>query len=147
VAAVEEKKYWGEGILASVIVNIVTLCGVIFMIPGINTASKNYREEFECVVMAFAGGAISAAAFFLLLYEATHLIAAEQAEEVEQVWRWGTMILTGALFPTFIHGVSEVILLKGVKGGEPSASDAEKPADDNSLKVSRLRLVSSVLFW
>jgi zinc transporter ZupT len=147
VAAVEEKKYWGEGILASIIVNIVTLCGVIFMIPGINTVSKNYREEFECVVMAFAGGAISAAAFFLLLYEATHLIATEQPEEVDQVWRWGTMILTGALFPTVIHGVSEVALLKGQKTqSEPSVKDAEAPADDTSLKISRLRLLSSVVF-
>jgi zinc transporter ZupT len=139
--AAEEEKYWGEGILASIIVNIMTLCGVIFLIPGINTAAKKYREEFECVLMAFAGGAISAAAFFLLLYESTHLIATQETEETEQIWRWGSMILAGALFPTIVHGLSEIVFLKPTETGK--GGDAEEGGE--ALKVSRLRLISSVL--
>jgi zinc transporter ZupT len=145
-AAEEEEKYWGEGILASIIVNIMTLCGVIFLIPGINAAAAKFREEFECVLMAFAGGAISAAAFFLLLYESTHLIATEQPEETEQIWRWGSMILAGALFPTIVHGLSEIIFLKPSETGK--ANDAEQgdgALAPEGLKVTRLRLISSVL--
>merc|ERR1712070_598759 len=58
---------------------------------------------FECIALGFAAGAISACAFFILLFEATHLIAEDHQEEVEQIWRWGTMILAGATFPVLMH--------------------------------------------
>jgi zinc transporter ZupT len=134
----EDKKYWGEGIIASIIVNIVTLCGVVFLLPGLKTMSDRYREEFECVVAAFAAGAIGSCAFFLLLYESTHLIATEYTEEVAQIWRWGTMILAGALFPAVVHAGMEVAMKK-----TPSETGENKEEVD--LSISRPRLISSVL--
>jgi UTP--glucose-1-phosphate uridylyltransferase len=139
-AVAEDKSYWGEGILVAILVNIVTLAGVVFLVPGISKMAKEYREEFECVVAAFAAGAISACAFFLLLYEATHLIATEHEEEVDQIWRWGVMILLGALFPAIVHAAMELIMKPGAaKSDDPAANEAAL------LAITRPRLISSVL--
>jgi zinc transporter ZupT len=143
--APEEEKYWGEGILVSLIVNVVTLAGVVFVLPGIKTLKEKYDEEFNCVVSAFAAGAISACAFFLLLFESTHLIAVEYTEEeVDVSWRWGTMILAGALFPTVVHAIVEVATKQSPAAGK--GTDAEKGTElAVPVGVSRPRLIASVL--
>jgi len=125
----EEESYWGVGIGASILVNLVTLAGVVFMIPGLSAAAKNYAQEFDCLTAAFAAGAISACAFFLLLFESTHLIAVDHKEEVQQIWRWGTMILTGAMFPLLAHVAMEFISKKPAADAAPPPTDAEKGAE------------------
>jgi uncharacterized membrane protein len=47
-------------------VNIVTLMGVVFMVPAFSRAAKAYAAEFECLTSAFAAGAISACASWWL---------------------------------------------------------------------------------
>lgn len=123
----EEKNYWGPAIGSAVAVNMVTLAGVVFLVPALSMARESYAVEFECVTSAFAAGAISACAFFLLLFESTHLIAEDHTEEVEQIWRWGTMILAGALFPTVVHVVIELAMTEKVQ--TPATPDVDKAAD------------------
>jgi len=137
----EEEKHWGPAIGTAIIVNIATLVGVIFLVPALTGAAKTYANEFDCLASAFAAGAISSCAFFLLLFESTHLVAEGWDEEVDQLWRWGTMILAGALFPVVAQLISEVILKKPESAG---ASDVEKN-DTEVSQSSRIRLISGIL--
>jgi len=135
----DDEKPWGPAIGVSVIVNLVTLIGVILMVPAISKAAKDFTEQFECIASGFAAGAISACAFFILLFEATHLIATDHKEEVEQIWRWGTMILAGATFPAIMHLALEQFL------GQKPAEEAT--ADKASLKMqpSGARIIAGIL--
>jgi len=51
------------------------------------------------IVSGFAAGALLSCAFFLLLFEATHLVATGWKKEVDVLWRWGAMVLAGFAFP------------------------------------------------
>eukprot|EP00746_Dinoflagellata_sp_MGD_P140735 gnl/MRDRNA2_/MRDRNA2_73939_c0_seq3.p1 gnl/MRDRNA2_/MRDRNA2_73939_c0~~gnl/MRDRNA2_/MRDRNA2_73939_c0_seq3.p1 ORF type:complete len:483 (-),score=103.97 gnl/MRDRNA2_/MRDRNA2_73939_c0_seq3:294-1742(-) len=153
----EQEKHWGPAITTAIIVNLITLIGVIFLMPMFAKALKMYAAEFECLVSGFAAGAISACAFFLLLFEATHLIAAEYKEEVEVIWRWGTVILAGFLFPTITQLLSEKSMktqkVYQEKPGKQADEEQEaevvptKQADETLIQpqVSRVRLISGIL--
>jgi len=138
----EKETPWGPAIGTAIIVNIITLVGVLFLVPAISKAAKSYAVEFECLTSAFAAGAISACAFFLLLFESTHLVAEGWTEEVDQIWRWGTMILAGALFPVVAHLVCEVIMKKY---DTQATADSEKGETELVPHSSRARLISGIL--
>lgn len=129
---------WGAVMAAAVIVNIVTLVGVIFLVPVFAKLASSYAVEFEGLVSGFAAGALLACAFFLLLFEATHLINEGHKEEVAVIWRWGTMILAGFLLPGFIQMITSALfttqMLPFAAGDE-----AKLPAD------LRARLIGGVL--
>lgn len=132
----DDKKPWGAAIGVSIIVNLVTLMGVIFLVPALSKAAQDYAGEFECVTSGFAAGAISACAFFLLLFESTHLISDDHAEEVDQIWRWGTMILAGATFPSVLHLILEFILKK---------PDDETETEEKVSQAAGARIISGIL--
>merc|ERR1712216_392922 len=92
---VKPSKPWGVAIGAAIIVNLVTLVGVVLTIPVIREAVNRYKVEFGVATNAFAAGALLAAAFYLLLFEATHLVTADT--EALAAARWGSMILFGFL--------------------------------------------------
>jgi zinc transporter ZupT len=149
----DEEDYWGVGVGTAILVNIVTLVGVIFLVPALSKAVKSYAGEFECVMSGFAAGAISACAFFLLLFESTHLIAEDHSEEVDQIWRWGIMILSGALFPIIAHLIVELIT-NMKQTAQSKASDAEQGAEQGDKtsetvpfisRAARARLISGIL--
>jgi len=97
-AMVPRSKNWGKAIGAAIVVNIVTLVGVIFMLPIVSEGVKRFPDSFTVVTNAFASGALLAAAFFLLLYEATHLVEiTDSRTEAEAASLWGVMILLGFL--------------------------------------------------
>ena len=97
-ATVPRSKNWGQAIGAAIVINIVTLIGVIFMLPIVSEGIKKFPDSFTVVTNAFASGALLAAAFFLLLYEATHLVEiTDTRTEAEAASIWGVMILLGFL--------------------------------------------------
>jgi zinc transporter ZupT len=147
VAVPSEEKHWGPAILASIFVNIVTLAGVVFLVPVVSRLAKTYAAEFDVVTAGFAAGAISSCAFFLLLFESTHLIAIGKTEEVETTWRWGIMILAGALFPVFAHlGVDVLAGCMKKKPTEQQSGDDESAPVKGGVKASSMtRIISSVL--
>jgi zinc transporter ZupT len=127
-----------------VIVNFTTLIGVIFLVPAIMKLAGEYVVQFEGLVCGFAAGAISACAFFFLLFESTHLVAVGWTEEVEVIWRWGSMILAGFLLPAIIQvsvdaGVDVALKNKGDEVQKPAAE-----ADAPTLSI-RARLVGGIL--
>jgi zinc transporter ZupT len=94
---------WGTAIGAAIAINLVTLSGVVFLVPAVSALSQRYKDSFAAVVAAFATGALLSCAFNVLLFESTHLIAAGGFEDEAAVtWRWGTMILVGFLTPAII---------------------------------------------
>ena len=60
-------------IMAAILVNIVTLIGVVLLFPPLRRAIQ--KPLINAMLFAFASGALLACAFFLLLFESTHLIA------------------------------------------------------------------------
>merc|ERR1712216_991832 len=106
----EEKKGkpWGAAIGAAIIVNITTLTGVVLTVPAIAKAVANYPKAFEVSCNGFAAGALLAAAFYLLLHEATHYITADT--EALAAARWGTMILLGFLTAFILESVVAAVL-------------------------------------
>ena len=58
--------------VAAILVNIITFIGVILVFPPLRRAVE--KPMFSAMLFAFASGALLACAFFLLLFEATHLI-------------------------------------------------------------------------
>merc|ERR1719384_495017 len=130
----EEEDKWGKAIGASILINLVTLVGVIFSIPFVASALKKADPDFVYALFAsFAAGAILACAFFLLLFEATHLIATGWDKETDHIWRWGTMILLGLLLPVMVEAM--VGAVKPQTDVEPkSEGDIEMSEDGKSAQ-------------
>ena len=92
-----KSKPWSDAIGAAIIVNIVTLSGVIFLSPSIAKKQKAYPEVVSCIINAFAAGALLSAAFYLMLYEATHLIKPAGSDESQQTAWWASASIFGFL--------------------------------------------------
>ena len=60
-------------IIAAILVNLITFIGVVLLFPPLRRAVE--KPVFSAMLFAFASGALLACAFFLLLFESTHLIA------------------------------------------------------------------------
>jgi len=118
----EESIPAGAAIGSSVLVNLVTFIGVLLMVPAISKAHKQHQEIFNGVLFAFAAGAMLSCAFFLLLFEATHLVAMGWDAEVDVLWRWGTMILAGMIVPAFIESLASACLVLSGKEGKTSST-------------------------
>ena len=102
----EASRPWVKALGAALLINLVTLAGLIFAIPFIASALKKADPIFVYAGFAsFAAGAILSCAFFLLLFESTHLIAEGWDEETDHIWRWGTMILLGLILPVIVESI------------------------------------------
>jgi len=162
----KSERPWGHAIGAAMLVNIVTLIGVILLVPSIQRVSTSYNIEFQSIVSAFAAGALLACAFFLLLFESTHLIAADWKEEQAVVWRWGTMILAGFALPAVLDTSIHAMAMAGCfryferrcnsrnldqsQSGESDTKDVEKEATKEAKNsdadfIARVRLIGGIL--
>eukprot|EP00928_Gymnodinium_smaydae_P026537 TRINITY_DN20809_c0_g1_i2.p1 TRINITY_DN20809_c0_g1~~TRINITY_DN20809_c0_g1_i2.p1 ORF type:complete len:466 (-),score=58.40 TRINITY_DN20809_c0_g1_i2:338-1702(-) len=131
---------WSPAIGSSILVNIVTLTGVIFLLPGLSKLARAYTLQFEGLTSAFAAGSILACAFFLLLFESTHLIQTGYQQEVAVVWRWGTMILAGYMLPALIHVAVDGLLHS--QDSEEKVIDVDECQQQVSV---RARVIGGVL--
>ena len=78
---------------ATFTVSIITFIGILLLAPGLAAKAKQYPDAFSAVGNGFAGGALIAAAFYLLFYESTHLITTDT--EAASTALWGSMALIG----------------------------------------------------
>lgn len=108
----EKAKPWGAVIGAAVITNCITFAGVVLLFPALKRCSSTYDVVFSGIISGFAGGALLSCSFFLLLFEATHLVATGWEKEVDILWRWGTMILAGFILPAVIHSMAGLFISK-----------------------------------
>jgi len=123
---------WGTGIGAAVMVNLMTLCGVIFLVPGMRALMRRNEGLFRAVTSAFASGALLAAAMYLLLFEATHLIAAGGEAEGAQTFKWGTMILTG-----FVSSMVFDAVCQAAMPSEPTTGPSETSTSSRTMDTSK----------
>lgn len=91
-----------------------------------------------------------ACAFFLLLFEAIHLVAVGWTAEVDVLWRWGAIILAGLVLPLVVETICSIIML-AIKGGsaapaEESSAEAGKEMEDPAAQFrATARLVGAVV--
>ena len=123
-AAVKEKE-WGPAIGAAIIVMLCTLIGVVFIAPIFANFAKNHVDLMGCLCNSFAAGALLAAAFYLMLYESTHLIPMDDGESFAAA-RWGSMILTGMITASLFDLVGSAII--GAKSEKSPARTEKSPA-------------------
>ena len=149
VTAAPETPYdWGL-ILAAVLVNVVTFIGVVLLFSPLRRLAE--KPVCSAMLFAFAAGALLACAFFLLLFEATHLIGTGWTSEVDIVWRWGAMILAGMIVPPVVEtACSLVVAARGSASqtavAETSKEDAEGTALNEEQKFRvKARLLGAVL--
>lgn len=171
--AAARSKPWGNAIGAAIAVNLITLIGVIFLIPCLAKAARTYPEMVETIMSSFASGALLSCALCLLVLEASHIIeeglveSGRAAEENDVTWRWAASILGGFISPFAIDLL--VTLATGVNQGHshgpPRISDIplgdmsstpqqppELPSSsskdemlDKSTQASKARIVGGVL--
>ena len=128
---------WGPALGASALVNLVTLSGLIFAIPFISTVLKKSNPVFVYAGFAsFAAGAIISCAFFLLLFESTHLIASGWETESDQTWRWGAMILLGLILPVLVEAFVGHIKPDEVTPSIVDTKAVQKQFDEEETDVS-----------
>jgi hypothetical protein len=78
---------WDKVIGASIIINLATLSGLVFAIPFVSPVLKKSNPTFIYAGFAsFAAGAILSCAFFLLLFESTHLVSSGWDNETDHIW-------------------------------------------------------------
>ena len=131
-STVTKSKPWANAIGAAIIVNIVTLSGVVFLVPSIAKKQKAHPETVSCVINSFAAGALLSAAFYLMFYEATHLIKPAGSDEAEQTAWWASASIFGFLMAYFIDfGISVLFPSLGNTAKTTDAELAVKGAQDD----------------
>lgn len=132
----EINRPWGTALGAAFVVNVMTLIGVIFIVPYFGGLAKKYPGTLSACVNAFAAGAILAAAFYLMFYEATHLIKPEGSGEGQQTALWGSFSLLGFMAAYFIHLITGAIL----GGGAPPATDTDTKVEEGKTDPDKISI-------
>jgi zinc transporter ZupT len=135
----DDSKPWGPALGASFCVLLATFSGIVLLVPAVATFRDMNEDLFNACIFAFASGAILATAFFFILFESTHLIAAGWDNETEQIWRYGTVVLSGILLPFVID-----VVAKKISGSEEVHPEGNKTNGEKG-KIN-VRVLSGVLF-
>jgi len=135
----------GEAIGATLLVNLVTLIGVVLAVPAFAKAMIANDAAFASILGGFCGGAIIACAFFLLLLESSHFFN-EWTDEVDIVWRWGTSVIAGFFFPTVIQILTGCIF-SGAGHSQGTAEQQDVEAENKEVEdpSERARLFAAVI--
>ena len=110
---------WGLAIGATITVAITTWVGVAFLVPGVKGVADKNPNTFGAIGNAFAAGALLAAAFFLILHEATHYIIFET--EAMSAAIWGIMILVGFITASILD-----LFVAMIRGPEKAETETDK---------------------
>ena len=150
-----KEKPWGIAIGTSFLVNVCTLIGVIFLAPGIKSKADAYPNVVFALANAFAAGALLAAAFYLMLYEATHLITepldqptatpdgegglkwSDKSNEAGRSAWWGSMILFGFISANLMEAVVQFFV--GFKSNKTAVADATDTTGTEKSQVQQVQ--------
>jgi len=157
-----EVKPWGIAIGTSFLVNLCTLIGVIFLAPAIKAKADSNPNTIFALANSFAAGALLAAAFYLMLYEATHLITepkdtpkSESDGEGGKKWEddsqeagrsgwWGSMVLLGFISANIMETVVQAIVEKKGKTSAADATSTDKAPTTASIG-NQVRVLCGIL--
>ncbi len=152
------EKPWGEAIGASICVLMATFSGIVVLALPVAKFRDANEDMFNSCIYAFSSGAILATAFFFMLFEAVHLIGTGYEEEVDAVWRYGIMVLSGIIFPFVLEMIALAFMggeaeahphpggLEMVAMGAKSANSS-KPTSAGSTKTAKpvARILAGIL--
>jgi len=161
VSNAPEVNAWGISIGTSFLVNVCTLIGVIFLAPPIKARADKNPSCIFALANAFAAGALLAAAFYLMLYEATHLITSpvdgvhaepdgeggfeyesESNEAGRSAW-WGTMVLVGFISASVLETAVQAAV--GAKETSTEVAEVEKGAPQAATLSNKVRVLCGIL--
>lgn len=136
---------WGAAIGAAILVNLVTIIGVVFLAPMFAKMRDQHPKAMSVVINTFACGALLAAAFYLMFYEATHLIKPEGSNEAQQTAWWGSACLLGFL-ASYIIDLFMSILIPGKAPSTTATTKDVEGADAPGADAGRsIRVCAGVL--
>ena len=122
----DESKPWGAVIIACLVVNLASLSGVAVLGAAFFTTTTSPRAQGA--LQGFAAGALLAAAFFLMLIEASHLVSEQwSGDEVDATWRWGAAVLGGFATPLLFSALFDPSRCFPGKGGGDAEKEVEMP--------------------
>ena len=131
----------GTAVGAAVVVNLITFTGVVFVIPACNKLRNTYPVGLFAIANAFASGALLAAAFFLMLHEATHLLT--DPKESFSAFMWGALILTGFITSSLLEVIVQSIMPPASSPDTANTKDGIQI--DITQKSKRVRVLCGVL--
>ena len=124
---------WGVSIGAAFVVLVCTLIGVVFVAPQVvRLREEQNPASLSIGINAFAAGALLATAFYLMMFEATHLIVYE--DEWEAAGMWGTMILLGILAAPICDLAIQIIREYILGRADDDALGAKNAAADGAIE-------------
>lgn len=121
---------WRNSMFATFIVLLCTFVGALTRLTFKDAVVR--AQAIIPFASALGAGALLGCALFLMLVEATHLIGARWAEEVQSTWRWGVAVLGGYLLGL----VTEIIFPRAEKAAAKAALAAgDKEASTELTRV------------
>ncbi|CAJ1384877.1 unnamed protein product [Effrenium voratum] len=121
----------GEVIAASLVTALPTLCGVALLAMSCSSGSPTFKTILH-FTNSLAAGILLAAALFLLMPEASHMLAAGRTE-AEAAAAWGSTCIAGWLLGAISHLAGAVVKKKC--GGDSGSENDTKAENDTVTKA------------
>ncbi len=111
-------------------------------------------DMFNSCIYAFSSSAILATAFFFMLFEAVHLIGTGYEEEVDAVWRYGIMVLSGIILPFVLEMIALAFMgreaeahpeIRGLEMVAMGAKSASSSAGSTKTAKPVARILAGIL--
>ena len=119
-----DQKPWGAVIGATLLTNLSSLTGVVFILPCLRRIGifKRTGRKMDIFTSSFAAGALMAAALLLILPESSMMMLSQSKEEEDEdthsghedeppevSWKFGVSVLSGFLIPFFFAVIAPTI--------------------------------------
>lgn len=137
---------WGRTMGATFLVALISLAGLLTSVRVLSNLIKVSIPYLS----AFASGTLLATAFFLLMGESREYIKVAWPKEVDNVWRWGTVIMSGYALSLTLGGLVSLLTSwrsSAVTCSEPLAKEkvgAQLAMVSIDEKVKKLESVADV---
>jgi len=146
VDSVAFEKRWGIAIGAALLVNVVTLSGVILAVPVIYKLFKDNPMTFGALTNAFAAGALISCAFFLMFPEGYLYVGVGSPSEGNTAFMFGLFVLLGVITASIVNLIVHMVMgAMGKKSTSTEAKDVEGAPAPESGFTNQSRILSGVL--
>ena len=128
----------GEVIVASLVTALPTLLGIALVATACSRQSTTFKQVLH-YTNSLASGILLAAALFLFLPEAQHMLAVGKTE-AEAAAAWGSTAIAGWLVGAICHLAGDVVKKK-------CSGDAVEPVEENSVEEKEGESPPKRMMW